>query len=116
MRKSELFRLPVGKYDLTDEIDNFKYTLIVDTTNEGERCYTIKTTSYPSGQIFMLEHFEKEGRFKRKVLYAMSGTGGISLHTTDTYNALSDLKFVARGSFKQFVQNCASAKNIEILC
>lgn len=106
MKKRDLFRLSFGEYDLTDNIDNYYYTLRVFKCDSGNRGYKIteKGSSSITG-IFMIEEIKKDDDgFKYKHLSALAGVGGLRIHSDDTYWILKELKFIPRGSFEEFVK------------
>jgi hypothetical protein len=113
MRKRDLFNLPVGEYELTDHIKNYYYTMCIWISDDGCRCYRIKEKGSLSGSsIFMIEAYKSEfgdedyseSDIKYKVLHAMSGVGGLTIHSNDTFSMINDLRFIPRGSFKKFVE------------
>ena len=116
MRKSELFRLPLGNYELTDNINNYQYNLEVGMIQEmpeyglkPERCYRITLKGGSKfNQIFMIEDYKTENGICYKFLTALAGIGGLRILSDNTFDMLSDLKFIARGSFKQFVANTSN--------
>jgi hypothetical protein len=104
MKRRDLFRLSIGRYELTDNIDNYHYTLTVSLSDNNERCYQIiekGSLSYPS--IFMIEGYkEYEDGIKEKSLSALAGVGGLRIHSDDTYSVLNTLKIIQRESFQRF--------------
>jgi hypothetical protein len=114
MKQQDLFKLALGVYELTDDIDNYHYTMKVSLTRDGERCYTIKEKgSISSNYIFMIEGYVNENGgyyfndrdIKYKIITAMSDVGGLSVRSNDTYHMLYELKFIPRGSFQKFLDN-----------
>lgn len=108
MRKRDLFRMELGSYELTDDIDNYYYTLKIGTCDDGSRFYDIRergSLSYNS--IFLLEEYadwDDDGYIKYKNLTALSGVGGLRVHSDDTYSMLRELKIIPRGSFSIFLE------------
>jgi len=114
MTKKDLFKLAVGVYELVDNIGNYYYTMEVNIADSGERIYIIREKGIISRErIFMIENYVneedgctfREGDIKYKTLTAISGVGGLRIHSNDTFNMLSELKFVPRGSFDKFIKN-----------
>lgn len=91
MRKEDLFTMELGKYVLTDGI--YKYELDISLTDEGERCYDISGYgSLPfSAHIFMVEDILSDEYGEEKILSAMSGVGGLIIHSDDTFSMLKEL-------------------------
>lgn len=107
MRKRDLFKMELGSYELTDDIDNYHYTLTIGLCDDGSRFYDIKEKgTLSSNSIFILEEyidFDDYGDIKYKNLTALSGVGGLRIHSNDIYSMLKELKFIPRGSFKTFI-------------
>ena len=108
MKKKDLSRLSVGNYKLTDNIDNYKYDLIVGKEESGGKYYLISESGWPSrDSIYLCECIEDDEEYNYypyKNLSAMCGVGGIRIHSNDTYSLLRELEMLPRGSFKIFVE------------
>lgn len=96
MRKEDLFKLPLGTYELRDHIGNYYYTLIVGLNRDGSRYHSIREKGSIIGpNIFMTEEFEiDEEDVEYKKLSATAGVGGIYIHSDETFSMLNDLEFV----------------------
>lgn len=110
MRKQDLFKLAIGTYNLKDDI--YKYTLEVNISEDGVRCYVINEVGF-FNHIVLIEGYENEtggcsfypGDIKYKVLSAIMRMGGLFIHSSDTYDMLSGLELIPRGSFAKFIEN-----------
>lgn len=94
MKQKDFFELPIGSYNLTDNI--YQYTLTVDSNQNGDRYYKIKEKGSPSfDYIFMIEDYEEyEDGEKRKFLYAIAGVGGLTVHSSDVNLMIRKLKLI----------------------
>ena len=96
MNKKELLNLEIGKYDLTDSIDNYKYELFVIDDN-GKKYFKIKEKgSLSNNGIWLSEDIEKdEDGNEYDILYAIMTVGGLSFHSTETFSLLNVLKILS---------------------
>lgn len=98
MTKEDLLKLDVGTYELTDSIDNYNYTLKVslDLDDDKKKCFRIKEKGALShNSMFLTEDTEKDDDGNEyDVLYCILTLGGLSVHTTSTFEILNELKLI----------------------
>lgn len=113
MNKRDFFRLPVGTYDLTDSINNYQYTLRTKLTDDGERMHIIriKGSLSASGVCLFEKYVNNDGGvtfypndIKYKIISSLLSLGGITIHSDNNFMMLNELRFIPRGSFKEFVK------------
>ena len=84
MRQRELMRLPVGKYDLTDSINNYQYSIEKKIREDGETSYFLINKSDRNSAYIQekeINVFEDgSGGYKEKILIYHH----IPLYTTTT--------------------------------
>ncbi len=105
MKARDLLRLPLGEYELTDDIYN--YQLKKGLTDDNSIVYVI--IEKRTRNLFCL--FEKEiideeyygDFFKRIILSVCISIGGFTVHSNDISYGLYSLKFAPNGSFKEFI-------------
>jgi hypothetical protein len=95
MNKEELLKLNVGVYELTDNIDNYNYTLQVLLDDNNKKCFRIKEKgSLSRNSFFITEDVEKDDDGNEYgILYCIASIGGLSVHTVDGYKIINELKF-----------------------
>jgi hypothetical protein len=95
MTKYDLFKLDDGEYELSDWVELYHYTLKVGRNEDNSRNYCIREKGSDGGaRIFMSEYLEMDEDGAEKKLSALSGVGGLTIHSNDTYSMLRNLKFV----------------------
>jgi len=95
MKQSDLFKMELGEYKLTDNIDNYKYQLKIGLTEDKKRIYTIREfgSLHFSAHITLFEEYiENDNGENEKILTACSGVGGLNIHSSDCYSFLSELR------------------------
>ena len=104
MKKRDLFRMKLGNYELTDGIYN--YILRIGLFDDGQRYYKITEKGYDKIKHSLTIHEDIEQNdngFEYKTLSALTFIGGISIHSDNVFAMIIDLKFIARGSFAEFI-------------
>ena len=95
MTKEELLNLPIGKFKLTDEINNFQYDLLITLTNDNMKIFRIILSGYPefSDSITFHQYIEidEDGNQINK-LSVSAGIGALIIHTDDSYSILRQIK------------------------
>jgi hypothetical protein len=95
MKKEELLNLPLGTHELTDNQNNFHYTLSIDIIG-CKRQYTIKEKgSIEDAHITLFEQYEVYNEFEDiRSLSVMTRIGGLCVHSTDYHKILNELKLI----------------------
>lgn len=113
MRKRDLFNLMEGSYNLTDSINNYKYTMKVSIDSENMKSYRIiEKGGSVFNSIYLYDKFVDEyGEVYSdkklhiyKTIASIVSVGGLSVHSNDNYNLISKLRMIPRGSFLKFIE------------
>lgn len=106
MTERNLIALPLGDYELTDGIYYYEMNKSLTKGENPVPIYTIqrKGDTWNGARVTLFEDrfdvydhedclYYMRGKFFRKGLSSVSGVGGISIHSKDTYRAIRDLRF-----------------------
>jgi len=99
MKRRDLVNLSNGIYRVTDGIYDY---VLEKTTCDNEPMYTINY-GYNSVSLFQTVNTEDYG-YEYPTLCACVSIGGLFVQSSKCFAMLYQLKFVPRGSFKEFVK------------
>lgn len=100
MKARDLFRLSVGKYDVTDTVYIYEIDVCISDFTELKRYFISVKHHSEYGRILLSQHYAS-GKF---YLHALSGIGSLYVSSNDCNRIYSILKFIPRGSFSEFVK------------
>lgn len=92
MTKTELIALPLGEYNLTDQIDNYHYRMTVGLYENGDNYYRIKVTDYPDNTKLYINRTTNEDGLE--IMYVGVGVGGLWVHSDEVHDLISQLKLI----------------------